>query len=505
MSKTRLRNIIFCITISHMSNEANAKATEKVVEKNITPRAQDYSQWYLDIINAADMAEYGPVKGCMVIKPYGYAIWETTQRILDEKFKETGVQNAYFPLFIPERLLRKEEAHVEGFAPEVAVVTHAGGKKLDEPLVVRPTSETIMYDVFSNWIRSYRDLPLLVNQWANVVRWELRTRLFLRTTEFLWQEGHTVHETEKEADERARQMLEIYRDFAENYMAIPVIPGTKSESEKFAGALRTYTVEAMMQDGKALQYATSHNLGQNFAKAFNVKFLDRNNTEQFGWQTSWGLSTRTIGGLIMVHSDDKGLVLPPRIASIQAIITTIVPSEKDRETVNSKATEIAKLLKTAGIRSQCDIRDMRPGEKYFEWEKKGVPVRIELGPKDIANNSAVLVRRDTGEKTKVSLDEIKDAVTKLLNDIQVNLFNKALELRKQKTKSVDTWDDFVKAIEEGNFVLAHWSGDAEVEAKIKEETGATIRCIAFDSKPEAGKCIKSGMPSERRVIFAKAY
>lgn len=480
-------------------------SNDKVIEKKITPRAEDYSQWYLDIISAADLADYGPVKGTMVIKPYGYAIWEATQKVLDEKFKDTGVQNAYFPLLIPERLLKKEASHVEGFAPEVAVVTHAGGKELEEPVVIRPTSETIMYDVFSGWIRSYRDLPLLINQWANVVRWELRTRLFLRTTEFLWQEGHTVHETEDEADARARQMLEIYRDFAENHMAIPVILGTKTESEKFAGALRTYCVEAMMQDGKALQYATSHNLGQNFAKAFDVKFLDRNNTEQFGWQTSWGLSTRTIGGLIMTHGDDKGLVLPPRIASIQAVITTIVPSEKDKEMINGKAEELKLILKKAGIKSHVDAREMRPGEKYYEWEKKGVPIRIELGPKDIANDGAMLVRRDTGEKTKVSLATLAESVSTLLEEIQKNLFNKALEYQKAKTKSVDSWDDFVKAIEEGNFVLAHWDGDKDTEAKIKEETGATIRCIPFNQPDEKGACIKSGKNSVRRVVFAKSY
>jgi prolyl-tRNA synthetase len=483
----------------------STEPSNKVVEKKITPRAEDYSQWYLDVISAADLADYGPVSGTMVIKPYGYALWEATQKILDEKFKETGVQNAYFPLLIPERLLKKEEKHVEGFAPEVAVVTHAGGKKLDEPLVIRPTSETIIYDVFSKWIRSYRDLPLLINQWANVVRWELRTRLFLRTTEFLWQEGHTVHETEKEADERARMMLSIYRDFAVEYIALPVILGAKTESEKFAGALRTYAVEAMMQDGKALQYATSHNLGQNFSKVFGVKFLDQNNTEQFGWQTSWGLSTRTIGGLIMAHSDDKGLVLPPKIASIQAIITTIVPAEKDKEAVIGKAQEINNKLKSVGIRSQVDSRDLRPGEKYFEWEKKGVPVRVELGPKDIANDSAVLVRRDTGEKIKTTLATIEKAIATLLIEIQTNLYNRALEYNKAKTKTVDTWDDFVKSIDGGNYVLAHWSGEAEVEAQIKKETGATIRCIPFDQKEEIGVCIKSGKPSNKRVIFAKAY
>lgn len=483
----------------------NNSEKNKFDEKKITPRSEDYSQWYLDVISVADLAEYGPVRGCMVIKPYGYALWEKTQRILDEKFKETGVQNAYFPLFIPERLLRKEEDHVEGFAPEIAVVTHAGGKKLDEPLVVRPTSETIMYDVFSRWIHSYRDLPLLINQWANVVRWEMRPRLFLRTVEFLWQEGHTVHALEKEADSRAREMLQIYKEFAEDVMAIPVTPGVKSESEKFAGALCTYTIEAMMQDGKALQFATSHNLGQNFAKVFGVKFLDMDSTEKFGWQTSWGLSTRTIGGLIMTHSDDKGLVLPPKIASIQTIITTITPSPKDVEIVNEKAKEINKKLNAAGIKSQIDARDIRPGEKYYEWEKKGVPIRIELGPKDIANNSALLVRRDTGEKITTGLDVIEQSVESLLNEIQANLYRKALAFRENKTKIVDTWDDFVSAIEGGNFALAHWSGEKDVESQIKEETGATIRCIPFEQKEEPGKCIKTGKPSSKRVIFAKSY
>jgi len=483
----------------------NTDKKNKFFQKSITTRAKDYSQWYLDIIDAAGLAEYGPVRGCMIIKPYGYALWEKIQHILDEKFKETGVQNAYFPLFIPERLLKKEADHVEGFAPEIAVVTHAGGKRLNEPLVVRPTSETIMYEVFSKWIHSYRDLPLLINQWANVVRWEMRPRLFLRTVEFLWQEGHTVHETELEADQRARQMLEIYKNFAENIMAIPVIPGIKSESEKFAGAKCTYTVEAMMQDGKALQFATSHNLGQNFAKVFDVKFLDQNSIEQYGWQTSWGLSTRTIGGLIMTHSDDNGLVLPPKIASIQAIITTVTPSEKDSEVVSKKAQEINKMLKNAEIRSQVDIRDIRPGEKYYEWEKKGVPVRIELGPKDIASDSAILVRRDTGVKLKVQLDSIVEQIKIILNEIQSNLYERALECREKKTQYADTWEDFIKAVEGGNFVYAHWCGEADVETQIKEETGATIRCIPFNQKEELGKCIKTGKPSSNRVIFAKSY
>jgi prolyl-tRNA synthetase len=478
---------------------------DKDFDKKITPRSEDYSQWYLDVIAAADLAEYGPVRGCMVIKPYGFVLWEATQKYLDEKFKETGVQNAYFPLFIPERFLKKEKEHVEGFAPEVAMVTHAGGKKLEEPLVIRPTSETIMYDAFSKWIHSHRDLPLLINQWVNVVRWEMRPRLFLRTVEFLWQEGHTVHATEAEADLRARQMLQIYKNFAEEIMAIPVIVGAKSDSEKFAGASCTYSVEAMMQDGKALQFATSHNLGQNFSKAFDIKFLDNNGDTKYGWQTSWGLSTRTIGGLIMTHSDDKGLVLPPKIASIQTIITTIISKEEDKKTVNEKAEELNKVLKNAGIKSQTDIRDMRPGEKYYEWEKKGVPIRIELGPKDIAGGSAVLVRRDTGEKIKTSLDNIAGGIKSLLENIQSNLFARALEYQKAKTKKVDIWDDFVKEINAGNFVLAHWSGEQSVEDKIKEETGATVRCVPFDNKLEDGLCIYSKKPSKQRVIFAKAY
>lgn len=478
--------------------------SDKFADKKITTRAEDYSQWYLDVIDAADLAEHAPVKGCMVIKPYGYAIWELTQKILDEKFKQSGVENAYFPLFIPEKFLQREAEHVEGFAPEIAVVTHAGGKQLDEPLVVRPTSETIIYDTFSRWIHSYRDLPLLINQWANVVRWELRTRLFLRTTEFLWQEGHTVHATEAEADERARQMLEVYRDFAENYMAIPVIPGRKSESEKFAGAQHTYTLEAMMQDGRALQYATSHHLGQNFAKTFDVKFLDQNNTEQYGWQTSWGLSTRTIGGLIMAHSDDQGLVMPPRMASAQAVITTINPKSDD-QSVNDKARYLMDQLASAGVRVKLDDRDLRPGEKYFTWEKKGVPIRIELGPKDVAERTAVLVRRDTGEKRSVAHSALVAEVQALLETIQQNLYDRALALREDRSVRVDSWAEFVSAINEGKFVYAHWDGSADTEAQIKEETGATIRCLPFAEPDEVGKCIKSGNPSSKRVLFAKAY
>ena len=474
-------------------------------EKKITSRSVDYNQWYLDVIDSAELAENSPVKGCMIIKPNGYALWENTQKILDEKFKETGVQNAYFPMLIPERLLKKEESHVEGFAPEVAVVTHAGGKKLDEPLVLRPTSETIMYEVFSKWVRSYRDLPLLINQWANVIRWEMRTRLFLRTTEFLWQEGHTVHSTEEEAVERVLMMLNIYKDFAENYMAIPVIPGVKSQSEKFAGAKDTYCIEAMMQDGRALQFATSHNLGQNFAKVFDVGFLDESNVRQYGWQTSWGLSTRVIGALIMSHSDDKGLVLPPKIAPIQVVIVPIIPKEWDKQLVMEESQTIFSNLKAIGVSVKLDDRDIRPGEKYYQWEKRGIPLRIEIGPKDLANNTVVVVRRDNGEKKTVLIPDISEIVIFTLGVIQNNLFEQAKNRLNENVVSVDTWDEFVKAVESNKFVSAHWSGDIEVEAMIKEETGATIRCIPFDQVKESGLCIKSGKESNGRVIFAKAY
>jgi len=475
------------------------------MRESITPRATDYSEWYQDVIDAAELAEHGPVRGTMVIKPYGYALWEATQRYLDQKFKETGVQNAYFPMLIPESFLHREAKHVEGFSPEVAVVTHAGGKKLDEPLVIRPTSETIMYEVFSKWIHSHRDLPLLINQWANVVRWEMRPRLFMRTTEFLWQEGHTAHATFEEADARARQMLKIYENFASEMMAIPVISGIKSESEKFAGALHTYSVEAMMQDGKALQFATSHNLGQNFAKAFDVSFTDDSNQKQFVWQTSWGLSTRVIGGLIMVHSDDKGLVLPPNIASIQAVIIPIWNNEETKTLVLEKARELFNdLNKIHPGRIVLDEDDIRSGEKHYKWEKKGVPLRIEIGPKDIAADTLVVVRRGTNEKINIKRGEAS-SLDKFLKTVQENLYQTALKRQAEKTKQVDTWDEFKEAIEAGYFVLAHWSGDKEVENKIKEETKATIRCISFDQKEEIGKCVYSGAPSKGRVIFAKGY
>lgn len=475
--------------------------------QKITLRADDYSQWYLDVIEAAGLAEYAPVKGCMIIKPHGYAIWENIQRTLDAKFKETGVENAYFPLFIPESFLKKESQHVEGFSPEIAVVTHAGGKKLQEPLVVRPTSETIIYDVFSRWIASYRDLPLRINQWANIVRWEMRTRLFLRTTEFLWQEGHTAHATEKEAEEETLGRLAIYQEFAKEYLAMPVIPGRKSESEKFAGADRTYCIEAMMQDTKALQAGTSHMLGQNFAKAFNVKFLDEKGEQQYAWQTSWGVSTRIIGGLIMMHSDDKGLVLPPKIAPVNVVIIPVWVSEKEHKTVLKKAEALAKeLRKNSEVRLKIDDRDMRPGPKFFEWEKKGVAIRLEVGPRDIARKTVVMARRDTGEKQNVSEKRISFHVKKTLDAIQRDLYERALRFQRSHTWKANSWDNFKNGLEkQGGFILAHWCGDAKCEARVKEETKATIRCIPFDRKKEKGKCVYCEKSSDGRVIFAKAY
>lgn len=479
---------------------------ETEAQNPITKREVDFSEWYHDVIKESGLAEYYPVKGCMVILPHGYAIWEIIQKVLDDKFKATGVENAYFPLFIPEKFLTKEKDHVEGFAPEVAVVTHAGNKELEEKLVVRPTSETIMYDTFSRWIRSYRDLPLLINQWANVVRWEMRTRMFLRTTEFLWQEGHTAHATQEEADERARMMLDIYRDFSENFMAIPVITGVKTESEKFAGALRTYTCETMMQDGKALQYATSHNLGDNFAKAFEITFLDENNETKHAWQTSWGLSTRSIGALIMSHGDDDGLVLPPKMAPIQVVIVPVIPKEWDKDMVMEEVQSIYDLLSGAGIRSKIDDRDfLSVGEKYYHWERKGVPLRIEIGPKDIANGKFVAVRRDNSEKSRIDFSGADDNVKKLLSEIQEALLKNAQDRIKENTIFVDNWDEFEKAIENNKFVMAHWDGTKETENEIKQKTGATIRCMPFSVEEENGNCVYSGKESDTRVLFAKAY
>lgn len=482
----------------------------------ITPRSKDFSEWYLDIIQHAKLADYSPVKGCMVIRPNGYSIWEKMQRVLDRKFKETGHKNAYFPMFIPESFIHKEAQHVEGFSPELAIVTHAGGKKLEEPLVVRPTSETIINSMFAKWIQSYRDLPLLLNQWANVVRWEMRTRPFLRTTEFLWQEGHTCHETEKDAEEETLKMLEVYRDFSENYMAMPVFCGRKTDSEKFAGALRTYCIEALMQDGKALQAGTSHNLGQNFARAFGTEFQTRDGGRDFAWQTSWGVSTRLVGGLIMTHSDDKGLIVPPRLAPIHVVIVPIFKTPEEKDLVLSKAKLLADSLKAwptqkaqldGPISVHVDLDETKsPGWKFAEWEVQGVPLRVELGPKDIAKNQAVLARRDTGEKMFVPIPDVPGKCLDLLLEIQESLFRKAMEFRNQNITRVDSYEDFKKVLDEkGGFVNAHWDGSAETEKLIKEETKATIRCIPLDNPKEEGKCIRSGKPSAQRVLFARSY
>ena len=479
------------------------------IKNNITKRSDDYAQWYLDIIEAADLAEHSPVKGCMTIKPYGYAIWENIQHILDSKFKETGVENAYFPIFIPESFLKKEADHIEGFAPEVAVVTYAGGKKLEENLVIRPTSETIIGEAFSRWIKSHRDLPLLINQWANAVRWELRTRFFLRTSEFLWQEGHTAHATEEDAEAKTMQMLHVYQSFVEEYLAISVIPGRKSENEKFAGTVRTYTIEAMMQDGKALQSGTSHMLGQNFAKAFDIQFSDENNELQYVWQTSWGLSTRIIGGLIMSHSDDNGLVLPPRIAPISVVIVPILSgNEKEDKDICAKAEEIKKNLgNIEGIHSiRIDMGEDRPGEKFFLWEKKGVPVRIEIGKKDIQNGSVVLYRRDTKEKTTVNMDNIVTVVGDTLIDMQQKMYAKSISLREDNTVTVATYDEFKKVFGESNkFVSIPWCENPECEDRVKEEVKVTTRCIPFDQEEVETNCVICGKSAKRKAIFAKSY
>lgn len=487
--------------------------------KELTSRSENYSQWYNDLVVKADLAENSAVRGSMVIKPYGYAIWEKMQRILDDKFKETGHQNAYFPLFIPKSFFSKEAAHVEGFAKECAVVTHyrlrSDGKggvevdpdaKLEEELIVRPTSETIIWDTYRKWVQSYRDLPLLINQWANVVRWEMRTRLFLRTAEFLWQEGHTAHATRDEAVEEAETILKVYADFVENYMGVPVLQGVKSASERFAGAVETYCIEAMMQDGKALQAGTSHFLGQNFAKAFDVKYLTRENKQEFVWATSWGVSTRLIGALIMAHSDDNGLVLPPKLAPIQVVIVPIFRKPEQLEAITEKANEIMKNLRAKGISVKFDNRDtQKPGFKFAEWEMKGVPVRLAIGPRDLENGTVEVARRDTLEKEILHLENIAGKIENLLEKIQDNIFQKALSFRESHTYKVDTWEDFKEKIEAGGFVWAHWDGTPETEQKIKEETKATIRLLPLDGAKESGKCIYSKKPSERRVVFAKSY
>lgn len=488
--------------------------------KDLTKRADNYSQWYNELVIKADLAEQSAVRGCMVIKPYGYAIWEKMQHQLDTMFKETGVQNAYFPLLIPKSFLSKEADHVEGFAKECAVVTHYRLKnnpdgqgvvvdpeaRLEEELIIRPTSETIIWNTYRNWINSYRDLPLLVNQWANVFRWEMRTRLFLRTAEFLWQEGHTAHATKEEAEAKAIEMLNVYADFAEKYMAVPVVKGVKTANERFAGALETYTIEAMMQDGKALQSGTSHFLGQNFAKAFDVKFINKENKLDYVWATSWGVSTRLMGALIMTHSDDNGLVLPPKLAPIQVVIVPIYRSQEQLDTINAKVAPIVENLKKQGISVKYDNADnKRPGFKFADYELKGVPVRLVLGARDIENGTIEVMRRDTLEKETVSIEGIEGYVEKLLDDIQNNIYTKALNHRLEMTTKVDTWEDFKTQIEKGGFILAHWDGTTETEEKIKEETKATIRCIPLDGEEEEGKCIYTGKTSKRRVIFARNY
>ena len=490
------------------------------MSKGLPKRSENYSEWYNEIVKRADLAENSAVRGCMVIKPYGFAIWEKMQRALDDMFKATGHQNAYFPLFVPRSFLEKEEEHAEGFAKECAVVTHyrlkAGpdGKglivdpnaKLEEELIIRPTSETVIWNAYKNWIQSWRDLPLLINQWANVVRWEMRTRLFLRTTEFLWQEGHTAHATEQEAVEETERMLSVYADFAENWMAMPVIQGLKSPSERFAGAVETYCIEALMQDGKALQSGTSHFLGQNFSRSFDVKFVNKENQLEYPWATSWGVSTRLMGALIMAHSDDNGLVLPPKLAPIQVVIVPIYKTPEDLAKISERVAPIVAELKAAGISVKYDDSDnQRSGWKFAEYELRGVPVRLGLGMRDLEAGTIEVARRDNLSKESRPLDGIVLHVSDLLNEIQSNIYQKALKFREENTHLVDTWDEFKDQIEKGGFLLAHWDGTAETEEKIKEETKATIRCIPLNSVEESGKCVYSGRGSSKRVVFARAY
>lgn len=492
------------------------------MSKEITSRAQDYSQWYNDLVIKGGLADYSAVRGCMVIKPYGYGLWENMRDVLDRMFKETGHQNAYFPLFVPKSLFEAEEKNAEGFAKECAVVTHYRLKadpnnkgklivdpeaKLEEELVVRPTSEAIIWNTYKDWIQSYRDLPILVNQWANVVRWEMRTRLFLRTAEFLWQEGHTAHASKEEAIEETRQMLDVYARFVEEYMALPVVKGVKTPSERFAGAEDTYCIEALMQDGKALQAGTSHFLGQNFATAFDVKFLNKENQLEYVWATSWGVSTRLIGALVMAHSDDDGLILPPRIAPLQVVIVPIYKGAEQKATLDEKANEIIKQLKALGIRVKYDDSDnARPGWKFAEYELKGVPVRVTLGARDLQSGVVEVARRDTKEKASIAFDALTGHIQELLETIQLNLFNRAAAFRDAHTSKADSWEAFVRLLDEkGGFVSAHWDGTAETEEQIKEQTKATIRCIPLSNELEEGKCILTGKPSTQRVLFARAY
>jgi prolyl-tRNA synthetase len=491
------------------------------MSKGLPKRSEDYSGWYNELVKKADLAETSPVRGCMVIKPYGFSIWEKMQSALDNMFKETGHSNAYFPLFIPKSYMSKEAAHVEGFAKECAVVTHYRLKnnpdgegiivdpeaKLEEELIVRPTSETVIWSTYKNWIQSYRDLPLLINQWANVVRWEMRTRLFLRTAEFLWQEGHTAHATRREAEEEALRILDIYATFAEEFMAVPVLKGVKTENERFAGAVDTYCIEALMQDGKALQAGTSHFLGQNFAKAFDVQFATKNGGLDYVWGTSWGVSTRLVGGLIMAHSDDHGLVLPPKLAPVQVVIVPIVRDKEQYGPIGETAENIMKELRSYGISVKYDGRDThKPGWKFAEYELKGVPLRLAIGPRDLENNTVELARRDTLTKEVIKNEQLGERISALLDEIQNSLYNRALEFRERHTTKVDSYDEFKKVLDEkGGFVLAHWDGLTETELKIKEETKATIRAVLLDGEEEPGKCIYSGRPSRKRVVFARAY
>jgi len=492
------------------------------LSKEITPRSTDYSQWYNDLVLKGGLADYSAIRGCMVIKPYGFALWENMRDRMDRMFKETGHVNAYFPLFVPRTFLEKEEGHAEGFAKECAVVTHYRLKanpdkkgelivdpesKLEEELIIRPTSETVIWNAYRDWIQSYRDLPLLINQWANVVRWEMRTRLFLRTTEFLWQEGHTAHATADEAVEETRKMLDVYADFVENAMALPVVKGVKTANERFAGAVDTYCIEALMQDGKALQAGTSHFLGQNFSKAFDVKYLTRENKQEYVWATSWGTSTRLIGALVMAHGDDKGLVMPPRIAPLQVVIVPIHKGGEDKQRIDEKVGGLVKELKSLGVSVKYDDSDNnRPGWKFAEYEMKGVPVRLAIGARDLDNNAVEVARRDTGEKATVSLDGIALHIQSLLEDIQSNLLEKARAYRDAHITRVDSYEEFKKVLEgKGGFVSAHWDGTGETEERIKEETKATIRCIPLDNPREEGRCILTGKPSSERVLFAVAY
>lgn len=488
--------------------------------KDLTKRSENYSQWYNELVVKADLAEQSAVRGCMVIKPYGYAIWEKMQQQLDKMFKETGHVNAYFPLLIPKSFLSKEADHVEGFAKECAVVTHYRLKndpegrgvvvdpdaRLEEELIIRPTSETIIWNTYRNWIKSYRDLPILCNQWANVFRWEMRTRMFLRTAEFLWQEGHTAHATKEEAMEEAVRMLNVYADFAERYMAVPVVKGVKSANERFAGALETYTIEAMMQDGKALQSGTSHFLGQNFAKAFDVKFINKNNELEYVWATSWGVSTRLMGALIMTHSDDNGLVLPPHLAPIQVVIVPIYKSMDQLDEISRRVAPIVEKFRNMGVSVKYDNADnKRPGFKFADYELKGVPVRLALGARDLENGTIEVMRRDTLEKETMPIEGIEERVQQLLEEMQTNIYKKALALRESKTTTADSYDEFKEKIEQGGFILAHWDGTTETEERVKEETKATIRCIPLYGDKTPGKCMVTGRPSAQRVIFARNY